>query len=573
MPDAPATVDSRPVGRPTPIHPRLARAEHVSAVTAAQHQGQSQREAIAAVGVPRSTVRHWTRPAAAPAAPAALAAFIETPDGVQWRRTLVMAAHWCIGEVGGAGVRVVCQFLELSGLSAFVGASYGSQQAFQAELEQQIIACAAEQRAALAKDMPHRTLTIAEDETWQDGMRLVALDLSSGFILVEEVAEERSAAAWTRALTRGLDGLNVTVVQGTSDEAKGLLAHVQRDLGAHHSPDLFHLQQAVGQAMTLPLARAVAQAETDEASAKAAWREACAAKEAYARRRHGPGRPPAFAARIEHAFNRYLGASLARERAQSHRDEAKALIGSFSEADHPFDLEHGQMQTPARLAERLGTGFARLETIAAAAAVSARQRAQLAKAKRLIPSLLATLTFFFTMITARVQALNLAPAIEQAMLEDLIPALYLERVAARSTHADTRQQLRAVSAQRLAPLQQPSHPIQSLDAATHRVLEQVAGDGADLFQRSSSAVEGRNGYLSLYQHGHHRLSTRKQAVLTALHNFHLTRPDGTTAAERLFGRPHAPLFEQVVQRMPWPARPAQRRPRPPKPPYLVPVAA
>jgi hypothetical protein len=92
----------------------------------------------------------------------------------------------------------------------------------------------------------------------------------------------------------------------------------------------------------------------------------------------------------------------------------------------------GQAQTPARLAERLATGFARRETIAKAAALSARQRTQLAKAKRLIPGLLATLTFFFTMITARVQALNLAPAIAQAMLEDLIPALYLEWVAARS---------------------------------------------------------------------------------------------------------------------------------------------
>ena len=88
---------------------------------------------------------------------------------------------------------------------------------------------------------------------------------------------------------------SVTVVQGTSDEAKGLLAHVQRDLGAHHSPALFHLRQAVGHAMTLPLARAVAQAETDEATAETAWRGECAAKPAYDLRRHGPGRPPAFA--------------------------------------------------------------------------------------------------------------------------------------------------------------------------------------------------------------------------------------------------------------------------------------
>ncbi len=65
-------------------------------------------------------------------------------------------------------------------------------------------------------------MTLAEDETWRGGMRLVALDPVSGFILVEQVVESRSSAAWTQALAQGLDGLNVTVTQGTSDEAKGL---------------------------------------------------------------------------------------------------------------------------------------------------------------------------------------------------------------------------------------------------------------------------------------------------------------------------------------------------------------
>ena len=77
--------------------------------------------------------------------------------------------------------------------------------------------------------------------------------------------------------------------------------------------------------------------------------------------------------------------------------------------------------------------------------------------------------------------------------------------------------------------------------------KQVAGECADLFQRSSSCVEGRNGFLALYQHGHHRLGPRKQQVLTALHNFAIQRLDGTTAAQRFFAQPHPSLFEQVLR--------------------------
>jgi len=572
LPDAPTAVDSSADRRPTPIHDRLDRAKHRQAVAQAQQAGQSQRAAITSAGVARSTVRHWNAPSATPA-PTGLAAFVETPEGVAWLRQILVAAHWSISEQGGAGVRVVCDFLERSGLSVFIGASYGTQQAFHVELEAQIVSEATCLRETLAQAMPHRTLSIAEDETWKDGMRLVSLDAVSNFILLEHRSEERSAAAWTAALAQGLTGLNVTLVQGTSDEAKGLVAHVERDQGAHHATDLFHLQHEVSQAMSLALKRAEQQAETEEAKAKARWQADCAAEQAYHRHRHGPGRPPAFATRIDAALSAYVQASLAREQAQAQRAEAKALIGAFSEVDHPYELQQGQAQTPEQLQTRLATVFARLEAIATEADLSERLGAHLAKAKRLTHRLVATLAFFFMMVNTRVQALDLAPAIEQAMLNDLIPALYLERAAARSSRAEQRHRLQALSAARLAPLQQPAHPIQALDEETRRDLEHVAGECADLFQRTSSCVEGRNGFLALYQHGHHRLSPRKQQVLTALHNFDIKRPDGTTAAERFFAQPHPSLFEQVLERMPWPARPARRRPRPAKPPYLTLVAA
>jgi uncharacterized membrane protein YfbV (UPF0208 family) len=226
-----------------------------------------------------------------------------------------------------------------------------------------------------------------------------------------------------------------------------------------------------------------------------------------------------------------------------------------------------------RIAQRFADVWARLQQLADAADLPTRARERLAKAQRLTIQFLATIAFFFATVEAKVEALNLPPALELALLTQLIPALYLERVAARSTHAEPRHRLRALSRQLLEPLRQPDHPLQALPAAERARLEQVAGDCADLFQRSSSSVEGRNGQLSLHHHGRHRLSDRTLEALGAVHNFHIRRADATTAAERFFRRAHEALFTQVLQRMPLPPAPARRRPRPPQPPALLAVAA
>jgi hypothetical protein len=69
----------------------------------------------------------------------------------------------------------------------------------------------------------------------------------------------------------------------------------------------------------------------------------------------------------------------------------------------------------------------------------------------------------------------------------------------------------------------------------------------DVFQRSSSNVEGRNGYLALRNHALRGLdSPRKRACLTAVHNFLFTRPDGTTAAERFFGQKPRSMFAAIL---------------------------
>jgi hypothetical protein len=91
-----------------------------------------------------------------------------------------------------------------------------------------------------------------------------------------------------------------------------------------------------------------------------------------------------------------------------------------------------------------------------------------------------------------------------------------------------------------------------------------AAECADLLQRSSSCVEGRNGQLALHHRDKHRLSNRKRDVLTAVHNYFIRRPDGTTAAARFFGQPRAPMFAYLLAALDPPPQPARERPRPPR---------
>ncbi len=77
-------------------------------------------------------------------------------------------------------------------------------------------------------------------------------------------------------------------------------------------------------------------------------------------------------------------------------------------------------------------------------------------------------------------------------------------------------------------------------------LGNMGGEHAKAFQRASSAVEGRNGYLSQMHHNHRGLPKRRYKVWTVLHNFDCRASDGTTPASRFFRREFPDLFETVL---------------------------
>jgi len=122
-----------------------------------------------------------------------------------------------------------------------------------------------------------------------------------------------------------------------------------------------------------------------------------------------------------------------------------------------------------------------------------------------------------------------------------------------------RQRLRDLSQEILVRARSPDGLWGTLSPEMQADLEQKAQLCADLFQRSSSCVEGRNGQLSLKHHALHRFTLRKLQALKVLHNYLARRPDGTTAAERFYGAPSRDLFAWLLDHIAIPSRPRSRR--------------
>jgi hypothetical protein len=167
-----------------------------------------------------------------------------------------------------------------------------------------------------------------------------------------------------------------------------------------------------------------------------------------------------------------------------------------------------------------------LRTIAQQEHLSETCMDRLEKAQRVVPKVRATIEFVSGYVCQQVRQLDLAPPASYAMHAHLIPSLYLDRVASTRT-VTAREPLRVLAERLRPPLFEPDGALGALSPVEQNTLKGEAAKLAEVFQRSSSNVEGRNGYLSLRNHQLRGLDhPSKRACLTAVHNFLLTRRDG-----------------------------------------------
>ena len=202
----------------------------------------NQHQITGEIEIPRSTLQYWLKRKDSIDAEPELIAFFESPVGQAFLHRLVMAAHFVMTLGGSCGIRLVCLFLELTGLYQFVADSYGAQHKVSLDIEKSVVEFGKEEKKRLAEGMEPKKITVCEDETFHPETCLAAIEPVSNFILLEKYAASRKADEWTISMKEAAEGLPIEVVQSISDEGRGILHHVKEDLGAHHSPDTFHVQ-------------------------------------------------------------------------------------------------------------------------------------------------------------------------------------------------------------------------------------------------------------------------------------------------------------------------------------------
>jgi hypothetical protein len=169
----------------------------------------------------------------------------------------------------------------------------------------------------------------------------------------------------------------------------------------------------------------------------------------------------------------------------------------------------------------------------------------LAKVRQQLGGVSALLDFWWQTVGHDLEHMAMSPRWTLWVEELLLPLMYWQEQLSRTRCPEQK-----------APIARAFQAVQDAferHPCTGRLTPEVlagwkawTGEHARAFQRASSAVEGRNGYLAQMQHNHRGLPTCRSQVWTVLHNFDCRASDGTTPAVRFFRREFPALFESVL---------------------------
>lgn len=458
----------------------------------------------------------------------------ETEAGQSWLHLLVIAMLYIFGLKGNQGSERMSEFLKLIRLDSHMGVSPSTLRKMTHQIEALLIEYQKEQEAEQGqKGDPQREIVASGDETWFNGtLLLVLMELKSGYLIMEEEAEDRSYETWhIRAQVR-LKELGLSVVHFISDRGKSLVKLATAGFGCLAGADIFHAQFDVskwlGRSLFGKLGRASKQ-----------LREETAKLVKLEEKRAAPDKIAAQKQRVKEQQEKF---ELIEAGKQAY-SEAQRLI---SAAVHAFAVEDNQTQSSEQVEERLEEQAQCFEHIALEHSVEDNKGA-LGKFRRQIEDV-ASIVDAWWLWTKKSLASDIEADLRTWLLYVLLPVIYWYHQLQKTQNPEMRLLYKA--AYQEAHAAYTAHPVtQSMSQQDVDRWHSWAEWASNNFHRASSAVEGRNGTLAQSYHNRRGLPTQRLSALTIIHNYDTKRSDGSTPAERLFEKQFPDLFDWLLNRI------------------------
>jgi Family of unknown function (DUF6399)/IclR helix-turn-helix domain len=470
--------------------------------------------------------------------------FGETEAGRAWLLRLVVATLFGFGLKRGVGAETLSEFFGRLRLEGHVGCSPSTLRTGMHMLERLLLATAAAWDKEGIAHGEIRPVMGAVDETFLQRLMLVFMDLATGYVLMEEVAADRSFDTWFNRANKRLTTLGTEVLSMVSDRAKALIKLAHTGLGCPSIPDVFHLGHDLAKGYALAIFGRLRQAKRDLEHAQ--QRLETLQKDAQGDRAH-----------IAQAQARVAACATAVTHWQEVGRAWRQHLSNVSRTLQPWRLADSSRQRSKEVEEQVRAEIEAIETLLETNGLPVK-KGTLDKVRKQLAGVSALVDLWWQTVRQDLTQLAMTPRWTQWAEDVLLPLMYWQEQRRRTRRPGHKAQIARV----LQAVEEAfeRHPCtRQLKPEVLAGWQAWAAEHAKAFQRASSAVEGRNGSLSQMQHNHRGLPLRRYQVWTVLHNFDGRAADGTTPASRFFRRSFPDLFESVLSHIEELPMPRQRR--------------
>ncbi len=409
-----------------------------------------------------------------------------------------MATIYTFGFTRGVGAGTMSEYFMCLHLEEQVGCSPNALRGVMKKLEQLIVETAKTWESEASANGEVRDIIGAVDETFLESMMLVLMDLHSGYILLEEVAEDRTYKTWKALVDERLATLKTGIRYLVSDRAKALIQLAEKGFGCLSVPDFFHLVHELVKSYSLSIGRRLKQTHKALEKAKADLDKA-------QRRRPGDAEDALALCEVE----------VCRQEVRRWEEVLRLYrhhLLTLSLIMHPFDIDDATAQSANQVESRLQAEVAAIEAFVHEQELPAHPEA-MNKVYKQLPVLAALVDFWWQGVEEDLEPMGLSHSWRQWALACLLPLVYWEYQVAHTRCA--RRRARMQEALEALRIECDQHAMtQQLVPEVLKQRQGWATQQVKAFQRTSSAVEGRNGYLSGMHHNQRGLSKERYPVWT-----------------------------------------------------------